>query len=349
MIKLLMRALSIIFWTVIIIMFLMLPPKIIGWFERKTLNIFTWSYLLDAQYLRKFEKETGIKVNLSYYESNEELLGKLAASNSGYDLIIPSDYAVDWMIKKDMLKKIDISRLSFFNRLDPKLMHNYFDPNNEYSIPYFWGVYGIIINNNYYPPVIPRDFKLIFDKKYVPQRVCMPGNAREVIMMATNYLFGDIDALLDPVKREQVKDLLIQQKEWVACYSDERPEYAITSRTCSAVLALSPDAWRVKKEYDNIEFIIPPGAVFAVIDNFVIPKDSQKEDFIYTFLEFLYSDEAIMHHSKRFGMCPPVKIKNREEDLLLCAIIGDIDNLRFFKSQVPDALFNEVWMALMAA
>ena len=276
-------------------------------------------------------------------------MGKLRTSDDGYYLIFSSDYAVDWMIKNGMLKKIDTSRLSFFNRLDPKLMHNYFDPNNEYSIPYFWGVYGIIINKNYYPTTIPRDFKLIFDKKYVPHQVCMPGNAREVIMIATYYLFGDIDALLDPIKRDQVKNLLIQQKKWVASYSDERTEYEITSRTCSAVLALSSDAWRVKQEYDNIEFVIPSEAAFTVIDNFVIPKNTQKENFIYTFLDYLYSDEAIIHHSKRYGMCSPVKIKNTQEDVTLCSLVDDIDKLMFFTSNVPDAIFNDIWMALMAA
>jgi len=349
MTKMLVRLLSVIFWTVIIIMFLVLPPKILGWFERKTLNVFTWSYLIDAQYVQQFEKDMGIKVNLSYYESNEELLGKMRASDSGYDLIIPSDYAVDWMIKKGMLKKIDISRLSFFNRLDPKLMHNYFDPNNEYSIPYFWGVYGIVINKDYYPTTITKDFKLIFDKKYEPQHICMPGNAREVIMMAAYYLFGDINVLLNPIKRKQVRDLLIEQKKWVESYSDERVEYAVISRTCSAVLALSPDAWRIKKEYDNIEFIIPPGPAFTVIDSFVIPRNTKKEDIVYKFLNYLYSDEAIIHHSKKYGMCPPVKIKNTANKDALCSLVSGVNRFMFFNSNIPDSIFNDIWMALMAA
>jgi len=332
-------------------MFLVIPPKIMGSLETKTLNIFTWSTLIDAHYLKKFQKETGIKINLSYYESNEELLGKLSSSNSEYDLIVPSDYAVHMMIKKGMLKKIDHSRLTFFDRLDERLIHNYFDPENEYSIPYFWGVYGTVINKEYYPHEVPHSFSLVFDPQFVVNKICMPGNAREVIMMATYYLFNDLNALLDPAKREQVKQLLIQQKKWVAGYSDERTEYSILSHTCSAALALSMDIWRIKGEgrMSNIAFILPKEASFAVIDNFVIPKTSQKEDLIYTFLNYLYSNDAIVHHSEKFGMCAPVKVTDTKQKPFSCSITDNINNLVFFHSDVSAEILNDVWMALMAA
>lgn len=351
MVTFFIRLASIIFWSVVIIACLIMPSYLHNSFGKKTINVFTWSNLLDAKYLREFQKETGIKVNLNYYESNEELLGKLGAGDVGYDLIVPSDYAVDWMIKKDMLKKLDKSRLTFLNRIDKKLLHNYYDPHNDYSVPYFWGVYGIIMNTDYYAQKdIPRSFKLIFDQRYVPYKICMPGNSREVIMMAAYYLFGDVYSLLDKDKREQVKELLIKQKKWVACYSDERIEYPITSRICSAVLALSPEFWRVKNECPQADFVVPKEGAFAVIDNFVIPKKSQKENLVYELLNHLYSDACVIHHSEQFGLCPPVAISDVKKYESFCSLVKDVHTIMFFDTnKIPDAIFNAIWIELMAA
>lgn len=136
--KVAVRTASILFWSIFIMLCLVVPSYLTKNSGQQTINVFTWSNLLDAKYLRKFQCETGIKVNLNYYESNEELLGKLSASDAGYDLILPSDYAVDWMIKRDMLKKLDKTQLHFLDRLDKRLIGNYYDPDNSYSVPYFW-------------------------------------------------------------------------------------------------------------------------------------------------------------------------------------------------------------------
>lgn len=349
MVKLIVRIVSIIFWMLLIMLFIVVLPRTTSFFEQKSLNIFTWSYIIDEKYVRKFEKETGIKVNLSYYESNEELLGKLLSSNSSYDLIVPSDYAINIMIEKGMLQEIDPSRLVFFDRLDKKIMDTYADPHNKYSIPYFWGIYGIIINKEYYPATVPHSFDLVFDQAYIPHFICMPGNAREVIMMAAQYLFGDINVLLDPIKRNQVKDLLIKQKKWVSCYSDERPEYVIMSRTCSAVLALSPDASRIRRFYKGIDFIVPTEASFTVIDSFVIPKNTCKQEYIYKFLNYFYTDEVIVHHCSKLGSCPVVQLKNPENEQGLCLVGKSSDKIIFFNSQISNDIFNEIWMELMAA
>ena len=349
--KVAVRTASILFWSVFIMVCLVVPSYLTKNLGQQTINVFTWSNLLDAKYLRKFQNETGIKVNLNYYESNEELLGKLSASDTGYDLILPSDYAVDWMIKRNMLKKLDKTQLHFLDRLDKRLVGNYYDPDNNYSVPYFWGVYGMIINTDFYKDqkIIPS-FKLVFDRQYVPYKVCMPGNAREVIMMAAFYLFGDIHALLDVEKRKQVKELLIAQKSWVACYSDERVEYPITSRVCSAVLALSPEFWRTNQAFPRAAFVAPKEGVFAVIDNFVIPKKSEKEHLVYILLNYLYGDECVTHHSELFGSCPPVRIADAEKSESFCSLVKDVDSVIFFDSnKIPDEVFNEIWMELMAA
>lgn len=344
------RTLSVLFWSLMIIAFLVIPTRLINFFEGKTLNIFTWSYVLDPVYIRKFQQDTGIKVNVSYFESNEELLGKVGLKESGYDLILPSDYAVAWMIEKNLLKPIDHSRLTFFDRFDPRLMDNYFDPNNIYSIPYFWGLYSIILNKEYYPEHVPHSYSLVFDKANVPHYVCMPSNARELVMIAAVYLFGDVKSLLDMDKREEVKQLLREQKAWVSNYSDERVEYLINSQACGAAVALSSDFQRIEKENKNVQLVIPKESAFAVIDSFVISKSSTKDDLIYTFLNYIYNEEAVRHHVNKLGVCPPIKIKDFVGSSTICKKLSKIKSFSFFDARaIPDSIFNDIWISLMSA
>src|SRR5262245_56407944 len=101
------RFLIVCFWVSVFIGALFIPVSVQFVGREKSLNIFTWPMLLDAQYLSGFEAKTGIKLNISYYESNEELLSKLEATKGqGYDLVIPSDYIVESLINAGLVKKL---------------------------------------------------------------------------------------------------------------------------------------------------------------------------------------------------------------------------------------------------
>ena len=105
-------------------------------YDRPTIHIFSWPETLSAKTIKRFEERTGIKVVRHYYTSNEELLVKIKATNSkGYDLIIPSDYAVKKLIANDFLQPIDYSQLTFTENINPRLMHHSYDPENTYSVP----------------------------------------------------------------------------------------------------------------------------------------------------------------------------------------------------------------------
>ena len=161
--------------------------------ERKSINVCAWSGMFDLQWIARFEKETGIHVNISYYESNEELLVKLQTTKEhGYDLIMPSDYAVRILIRNQMLKELDKSKLAFYSHLNPILMGHYFDSNNEYTVPFEWSVYGLGINKLCYPQGIEDPtWGLIFKKKLIDARKTMMTNDPLIaIPIAAFYLFG---------------------------------------------------------------------------------------------------------------------------------------------------------------
>ncbi|MCB1110855.1 MAG: extracellular solute-binding protein, partial [Chlamydiia bacterium] len=117
--------------------------------KEQTLHLFSWPEILSPETIKGFEEETGIKVVRHYYTSNEELLVKLKATEGrGYDLIIPSDYAVKKLVEEDLLLPLDHSKLDFLDHLNPKLTCQPFDEKNTYSLPYIWEFMGFGINQD---------------------------------------------------------------------------------------------------------------------------------------------------------------------------------------------------------
>jgi spermidine/putrescine transport system substrate-binding protein len=337
------------FWILVLFAFLY-SPAVIRWFSRseKSITVFTWPLIIDANYITAFEKETGIKVYISYYESNEELLTKLKTTGGrGYDLVIPSDYTVEQLIKEKLVKKVDRSKLDFIDRIYPFLKSNYYDPTNEYSLPYFWSVYGLGIDRDAFGGELPEaTWALIFEKEYIKNRIGMTDSAREAIMIATQYLYGSIDALAKPGTLEAVQQILLKQKQWVEVYSDVRSGDLLASKSCAVVAALSPDITRLKKEYPNISFVLPKEGSFMLIDAFLIPVLSQKDELTYQFLNYLYRPEVVQHNIERYGFCSPV-IDVKADGGMECPIV-DRKNLEFFRSVIPEFMINDIWVNLMA-
>lgn len=344
------RSVLVLFWIVTLFGFLFLPLFSRWLLPERSLTIFTWPTTLDIQYLRKFEKQTGIKLYVSYYESNQELFSKLRMTKGeGYDLIMPSDYTIELLIKENLLKKIDKSKLTFLDRLDPRLLNLYYDPSSSYSLPFFWGTYGLGINKDYFgAEQPPATWGLIFDKSLAPSAIGMTDEPREAIMLAAQYLFGSIDVLKDRSKIEQIKKLLFQQKEWVYVYTESRSEDLLLSRSCPVIVALSADISKIIKNHDHIGFIMPKEGIFGFIDAFVIPKTTNKDDMIYQFINFLYQPEVVLHHVKKYGFCSPVTDIQNDEVGSICPNDAQFKKLDFFRNIVPEELLNEIWIELMA-
>ena len=111
------------------------------------LNVLNWSSYIPDSIINDFEKETGIKVNYGSYSSNEELLAKISTSKSGtYDLIFPSDYMVELMIKRNLIDKIDKNKIPNIKNLNKNYMNLEYDKNNDYSLPFLLASTVIIKN-----------------------------------------------------------------------------------------------------------------------------------------------------------------------------------------------------------
>ena len=339
------------FWIAIIGIFLLLP-SLSGFFKKpqKSLTLFVPPLLLDPVYLKNFEKETGIKLYITYFENGATLLSKLSATGGvGYDIIIPDDHSLEWLIQHDFVKKIDKSKIAFLNEINPLLLNNYYDPDNVYSIPYYWGIYGIGFNSELLPlGAVGDSWSILFDKKICDNRICMTDDPREAVMIAAQYLFGSIDALKDPQAREQVKKVLINQKKHVEVYTLSRSDNLLQTKSCAVAAVVSPELWRLNREYPHIDMMIPREGSFFIIDAIAIPKTTRKDEMIYEFINYLYKKDVITHHAQLFGFCSPLSTVTIPGQEKFCPNT-DLYRFDFFRNVISDEEINAIWVEVLAA
>jgi len=317
----------------------------------KSLNIFAWGDILDLEVLKQFEKDTGIKVNLSFYASNEELSVKMKATGGeGYDLIMPSDYIVAQLLKEHLLQPLDKSQLDFWDKLNPALLNYAFDPENQYSVPFEWELFGFVVDIPFFEGrPLPDSWKAIFDKDTIDYQIAMTNDPVEVFQFASNYLFGPLQSVTEK-QFQGIRKLLLQQRKWIVAYSDFRADYYIA--TGNAPLAISTTSYvkRIQKNFPKIRFIIPEEGSFVTIENFCIPKATNKQKYVYTLLNYLFRKESLISHQTRFLNLPPSSAYldemdlNSEERQLLTMTHQEFARFQFFKNLVPQQRVRDLWV-----
>lgn len=335
-------------WFTAIIFFLFIPSFVGRFYQEKSITILTWPAFLDAQYLQRFEKESGIKVYLRYVESNEELYVKLKETKGeGYDLIMPSDYMIELLRQEEILKKIDKAKLLFIKELYPHLWNNYYDPQNEYALPYFWSMYGLAYNKDYFKDGEPEpSWALIFDKRIAPKHLCMIDGTKELVQIAAQYLYGKQIKPLDKEQIAAIKALLVDQKKLVELYTEDRANFLLASNTSPLAVSIGAVSARIMRDFKNIRFIIPQEGSFLNIDAFVIPKKTEKDELIYTFLNYLYKEEVLKHHMTKYGFFSPIKGIEVLDNPVPLPTPEQIKKADFFKNILSRSQLSDIWIAI---
>ena len=113
---------------------------------QETLSVYNWGDYIEPEVLDLFEEETGIKVIYETFETNEDMYAKIAMGGSSYDVIFPSDYMIERMIQENLLQKINWENIPNIANIDERFLHEDYDPEMAYSVPYTWGTMGILYN-----------------------------------------------------------------------------------------------------------------------------------------------------------------------------------------------------------
>ncbi|MEX0939825.1 MAG: spermidine/putrescine ABC transporter substrate-binding protein [Candidatus Babeliales bacterium] len=352
--KFYIRLLMIAVWILLFGMFISLPYLSSLWQSQKAINLLTWANTIDPKVIDAFEQETGIKVNTTYFDSNEELFVKFYTSKGeGYDLIMPSDYLMEKLIHFNLLKPIDKSRLDFWDRLLPRLLNHYFDPENTYSVPYYWAIYGIGVNKAFFKERLPLSWSLLFSYPISNAKVGMVNIAREAILISALYLFNSIDQL-NQEKIEEIKKLLLNQKKRVEAYidADVRSNYMLISQASPVVIAASPYIAKAIQSNNNLDFLVPDKGSFILIDNLAISARCEQTELVYKLINFLYRPENIRYHIENqpfIGTTKELLSIMKEEQFPASIINAHFDETKplfFFKNIISEDIANNIWISL---
>ncbi len=318
--------------------------------EGKVLYLYNWTYYTPDSVIKKFEKEYGVKVVYDDYASNEDMYAKLKAGGSGYDIVIPSGDYVSIMESQDMLEKIDIAKIPNAKYIKPEcLAKATYDPNMNYSVPYYMGAAGVAVNKAKVGQF--EESWNIFGRKDLAGRMSMLDDMREVLGDALAYLGYSVNttnqAELDQAYKlvnEQWKPNLVKFDAEGFAKSFATGEFWVVQGYAEAVFAEVPPEMR-----DQVAFFIPKkegGPMY--IDSMCIPKGAKNIELAHQFINFILRPDIYAEFLDSFGF--PATIHTEAASLQKVTPLYSADALVNceVKNDLGENLeqYNQVWQKI---
>ncbi|MBV8681213.1 MAG: extracellular solute-binding protein [Aquitalea sp.] len=272
------------------------------------LNLYNWSDYIPQELLKRFEKETGIKVNLDVFDSNESLLAKLKAGAKGYDVVVPSDYMVKIMRDEGLLEKIDVSKMPNFKLVEAPLNKPDFDPQREYSAPYMWGVTGFTYDASRVPGgKLDNSWKSFFTPPaQLKGKVVALNDVAELYKAAAIYLKVD-QCTEDPKQAKRIQDLLEAQKPMLAMYNSDGTIERMQAQEVIMHQQWNGAAYRTRQKLKSAVFVYPKEGIPFWNDNLVIPKGAKNRDNALKFINWMMEPKNIAEASNFTGYNNAIK------------------------------------------
>lgn len=277
------------------------------------LNIFTWAGYVSDDIRTGFEEEFGVDVIVDTYASNEDLLAKLQAGATGYDVIMPSDYMVSILIKLDLLAELERGAIPNFQNVSPLFLGKYFDAENRYSVPYTFGTAGIAYDSAVVQPA-PDSWNVLWDETYANQ-FSMLDDQRETLGVALKLLGYSLNTT-DAKELQAAKAKLIAQKPLVKQYKSEAEELLLAGDVVMAH-CWSGDAFRAAETRTTIRYVIPKEGSSQFIDAVCIPKAAPHQRLAAQFINYLLRPEinAKITVFTKYGTCVPAAKEHLPDSL----------------------------------
>ena len=287
--------------------------KLVGNYDVESLrgteiNVYNWGeYISDGEdgavnVIAEFENLTGITVNYTTYASNEDMYSKLKSGGVSYDVIIPSDYMIERMVKEGMLQKLDFANIPNYSYIANEYKNLYFDPENAYSVPYTGGMVGLIYNTTMVDEV-PDSWSIMWDEKYSGQILTF-NNSRDAFGVA-QYLLGQSVNTTDVAEWESAAQKLKEQKPLIQSYVMDE----IFTKMESGEAAIAPyyagDFLTMQDVNPDLAFVYPKEGTNIFVDSMCIPATAKNKAAAELFINFMCEPEISLANAEYlFYLCP---------------------------------------------
>lgn len=276
--------------------------------QAEELYIFNWTSYTSPKVIEKFEEKYDIDVTVDVFSSNSDLMARLHAGDTGFDLAMPSDSYVERMIEEDMLYAFDATSLENFDNVRAPHDEPFFDPERKYSAPYMWGTTGIGYRSDLVEGgELDHSWAEVFEPREELQgEIGMLNEIGDVIAAAAFYL--DIDPCTeDPDEWQEIQQLLEEQGDHVKAYNETGTDEALVSGEIPVHQMWNGAAHRAWREEPNVDYLYPKEGTVFWSDNMVIPKGASNKENAKKFINFLMGQEAAAMTSNYTGYASAIR------------------------------------------
>lgn len=272
-------------------------------FGNDVLNVYNWGEYIGEDVVSEFEEMYNCKVNYDYFDSNEILYTRLMGGNS-YDVLFPSDYMIGRLIDNGTLQKLDFSKIPNIAEVNPQVMEmrKTYDPNGEYSVPYFWGSVGIVYNKKKIDPekVKKEGWEILRDPEY-KDRVFAYDSQRDMFMVALKALGYSMNTEDDKETKEAYEWLIDMNKKVHPAFVTDEVIDAMANGEMDMAIMYSGDAAYVLGENPSMAWCEPWQGTNIWSDGMVVPKNANNPGLAMEFINFMCSYEASLENSDYVG------------------------------------------------
>lgn len=320
---------------------------------QEVVNVFNWEDYIDESVLEQFEQETDIHVNYMRFTTNEDMMVQVEANPGAFDVVFPSDYMVERMLKKGLLAEINYDNIPNAKYILENLRNPDYDPNGAHSIPYMWGTVGILYNTKMVDEPV-TSWGILWDSKYA-NNVFMIDSIRDSMGVTLKYLGHSVNSR-DIIALEAAKEKLLEQKKAgiVKAYQlDQTKDKMVIGEAALAVM-WSGDAQYAIDLNSDLAYAVPMEGSNVWVDPMVILKDAKNMENAEKFVDFLCRPDIAQKNCEEIRYSSPNSgaidlmgeeytsnpVMNPSQDVIeRCEFFNDIDETFM---PIYTALWNEV-------
>ncbi len=274
-----------------------------------TLNVYNWGeYISDGtdgtlDVVEEFEKISGIDVNYTLFDTNEDMYAKITHGGSVYDIIIPSDYMIARLIDEDRLEKINFDNIPNIHYIADEYRYVDFDPNGEYTVPYTWGMVGLVYNTKYVTAEEASSWDVLWNER-LAGKVLMFGNSRDAFGIALKKLGYSLNSE-NADELEEAAEALTAQKAVNQAYAMDQTFDKMANENAYAAPYYAGDCITMMERNENLAFAYPKEGVNKFIDSLCIPKGARNKEAAEAFINFLCETEIAVANCEYISYFTP--------------------------------------------
>lgn len=296
-------------------------------------NVYNWGEYISPgdddtlDVVDEFEKKYHIKVNLTNFETNEEMYNVLTNSNSTYDVIFPSDYMVSRLREEGLLAKLDFDNIPNYKYIDERFKNMDYDPDNEYSVPYSWNFVAIGYNTDMIKEGSVTGFKDLWDPKYKDDGILMFNNSRDAMAIAMQQCDPPIDPGAKSFTREDIDratDKLIEQKSVLKKYVMDQVFTEMEGSQSGICAYYAGDIYTMMDNNEALSYCLPEEGSNLFNDAMCIPANCKNKENAELFINFMCEPEIAAANAEYITYGTPNKaaVELIDEDMMASELIN---------------------------